>query len=455
MFISKNSKFHKALSFIEKPILYLTVILIIIEGPSVYAYAQFGFYWLVNTFRIIIAILLILLIVINVFRTEITKLLIKRWLILCAAYFFIVLLELLATFKIIGVMGYVYFFCVVLPLFFTYIYLKIYNKEGYVYLYALSDVVFVIAIISLFFWLFGSILGIITTNESLTVQFGNPFEAPSYLGIYFEHQTVNVFGIENVIRNQGIFCEAPLYVTYLALALGVEVYIRPWRKEIKNRTPFIQHVRPLNIFKVIILMITLVTTLTTSGYVIAIILLVSLFYSYPINRKYAFKLKLIIGIILLVCAIACALYIIIDKADSMSFRIRVDDYMACFKAWLTSPIFGVGAMNTEPIVSFMSDFRSSNYGLSAGLGNILAQGGILLFAVYIIPFIYWFVAALKNKNFGMACMPIIFMMVFALTVIEYSTLTMSMIAIGYANIIIPNNYSLLHYPKSNKDKQLV
>ena len=456
MFVAQDSKIYKIFNFIEKPILYITVLFIIIEGPSVYSYAQFGFSWLVNVFRIIVAILLFSLIIINVFRAQIVRSMIKKWLILCAVYYFVVILELAATFTVIGVKGYLYFYGIVLPLLFTYFSLKMCVKEGYAFFYAFADIVFIISIISLFFWLFGSTLGIITTNESIIVSFGDPFESPSYLGIYFEHQTVNVFGIENVIRNQGIFCEGPLFAAYLGLALCVEIYMRPYKQTIKNRELFIQNIRQFNVIKTIILFTTLITTLTSTGYILVILFLISMFFLYPINRRYAFNFKLILGIVLLIIAAAGVLYVILAKSDSMSFRVRFDDYVACFKAWLTSPLFGVGAMNQEPILAFISDFRASNYGLSSGLGNVFAQGGIILFViVYCLPLIYWLFKTVKNKNWSMLYFVVAFIMIFALTVIDHTVILMSMLAIGYANIVITGQYSMFYFPQKAKiDNQL-
>ena len=450
MFISKEAKLYKILNIMEKPILYIGVLLIIIEGPSVYSYAQFGFSWLVNVFRIIIAILFSLLILINILRGQIDKSMIFRWLILCIVYYFIVFIELLATFRFIGVGGYIYFYAISLPLLFTYLYLKICNKEGNDFLYAFSDIVFVIAVISLFFWFFGSTLGIISTDESIIVSFGEPFESPSYLGIYFEHQTVDIFGIKNVIRNQGIFCEGPLYAACVSLALCVEIYMRPWKRTVVNSGSFIQKIRQFNILKVAVFYVTLITTLTTTGYIVAVVTFISMFFLYPIRWKNILKYKIIFGIVLFIVAAILISFIIIKKSDSMSFRIRIDDCLACLKAWITSPIFGVGAMNTENILEYISEFRAFNYGLSSGLGNVFAQGGIIFLIIYIVPLLYWIVNAIRNRNWWMVFFPIVFIMIFVLTLIDHITLTMSILAVGYANIIVKGKSSMFYFPKKIK-----
>ena len=77
------------------------------------------------------------------------------------------------------------------------------------------NIMTLIGMISLFFWLFGSTLGIIKPTRLLFSNWGStPTPVYSYYGLYFETQHIN-----GIIRNSAVFTEAPMASLNVIIAL--------------------------------------------------------------------------------------------------------------------------------------------------------------------------------------------------------------------------------------------
>lgn len=246
----------------------------------------------------------------------------------------------------------------------------------------LSDIMLGIAIISLFFWVFGTVLGVIrpsgtiyTTWTSWSISGQGRLKAVrNYYNIYFEAQswgTDKALGIItnlNIIRNTGVFTETPMYSFLLVLSLCIEIFLK--KKKDKNR--------------IVVFLITIITTISTTGYVLSII---ALFADYLLNsergniRK---TIKIMIIPIVLIATILAVSQIVESKLSTTSATTRIDDFVAGFEAFKDSPIFGNGMGNTYSYQQYMSSFRANNAGLSNSITQILAFGGLVL----IIPYAY-------------------------------------------------------------------
>ena len=91
-----------------------------------------------------------------------------------------------------------------------------------------KNLIFIIALISLFFWFFGSILKIIRPSGIVLSSWGaignNLNIVPSFHNLYFETQNFRT-GIEilnGVQRNTAIFTEAPMAALNFSIALLIE-----------------------------------------------------------------------------------------------------------------------------------------------------------------------------------------------------------------------------------------
>lgn len=113
----------------------------------------------------------------------------------------------------------------------------------------LSNVITVIAIISIVMWLLCSIMAIIPTTFMIPYDWTpGVYFIPSYYNIYFETQHTYLLG-QQVWRNSGIFNEAPMHNMILCTAFAIEYFIRPQKSKLR----------------ISILTFAIISTFTTTG----------------------------------------------------------------------------------------------------------------------------------------------------------------------------------------------
>lgn len=235
-----------------------------------------------------------------------------------------------------------------------------------------TNLIVIITVISLLFWLFGSVLGKIHANSTLLIDWGTKHIIPSYYGIYFETQKAYLFSHIEVIRNSAIFPEAPIFSFHLSVAL---------------LTTLLYSNKKINHFKLTVLSIGIITSISFTGIILCIAVL-SINYLLKTNSKRRMViLKWILLFIGAVFAFWLILLLLKIKSQSSSYSIRLDDYRAAFLAWKEHPFFGVGFNNFDAIKNFMSLSRKYNMGFSNSIMQVLAQGGLYLFSVYLYLFI--------------------------------------------------------------------
>ena len=257
------------------------------------------------------------------------------------------------------------------------IYLSDADRVDYT-LKAFSNIIVVISIISLFFFIFASILKIIPyTNvySGEAINWGsNHYD---YFHLYNESQWIDVFSYSGV-RNIGPFVEAPMFNYVLCLALYYELFL--------NRANF----RKVH---TAILIVTLITTFSTTGLISAIILLIIIYYS----RMKKWIQFILLPAILALCIIIAYIFVQ-DKVNNNfnSTSVRMDDIQSCIKCFLDNFWIGAGYEN----MSALRRYRFLNVGdtLSSGLSGILAFGGVLLGFWYVFPIFIAIIRFIKNKN---------------------------------------------------------
>jgi len=283
----------------------------------------------------------------------------------------------------------------------------------------ISNIVLIISSISICFFLFGSILHWVKHTNVVELTFGFTREINSYFMIYFEPQYTFSNGTY-IIRNCGIFSEAPMYSIVLLMSFAYETLLS------KNKRNY----------KLIILFTTILTTMSTIGIVVATLLLVIyiirllLSKHQNVNKKLIFRIATIVIIIgLIVGSVA-----IIDKLKSPSFSIRMDDYVASFKAWVDSPILGNGYQNYEAVEQYFTVDRESG-GQSSSLSNLLVEGGIWIFAIYIIPFAVLLKRYIKNRDLDRIIFIITVFVIFSTIIFTYSLMILLFISYGWYKVI--------------------
>lgn len=261
-----------------------------------------------------------------------------------------------------------------------------------------------LAFISLFFY-FSINLGILTTDQFVTIRWGSVVRIPSYFHFYFIPQNTILFGIQT-FRNSLFFTEPIMYCVFLLFALAIEKIDRNSKR---NK---------------LLIFLTILTTTSTAGIILA---LFYLFYDFVfLNKKKSFYIFLPFVILL----VGYFIYVLFTtKMQSMSYSIRIDDYFACLKTWLRYPIFGCGFMNTKTISEFMSSFRFYNLGLSNSIFVILAQGGLYFLIFYLFPLFKLIKNYRKTEYFILI---ILFILLLFTAVIQYTIFTLTFLSIGFA-----------------------
>ena len=214
---------------------------------------------------------------------------------------------------------------VIFLLFILYYFFSNNNEQFKKILDYISNIVFIISAISIFFYLFGSVLNWINNTGAIEVTFGFTRSIKSYCMIYFEPQYTIVFN-EYIIRNCGIFAEAPMYTIVLITTLAYELFIK----------------KSMKTYKIILLILTILTTLSTIGIVLSAMLLIIRLIDNIITKSKIFSNKkmIVISILIVICSLIIGIISVMDKVKSPSFRIRMDDYVASYKAWKDKPLFG-------------------------------------------------------------------------------------------------------------------
>ncbi|RWY85735.1 hypothetical protein EQG54_02740 [Pediococcus acidilactici] len=265
-----------------------------------------------------------------------------------------------------------------------------------------KNIVVILACVSLVFWLL-AMFGL-NTNTTKLVSWGGVRSVYGYSFLHYISQgSVNFLGLPRVIRNTGIFVEAPMYSYVLCMAMLVSIFLE------KRDIAFS--------WKTWILMITILTTTSSTG---AIILAVTIFVRLTFfNKKTHFSIKILLVVLLIPVLLIIIANVISKKVDAnwySSSSVRYNDFMAGFLAWRLHPWLGNGFGNYSVLVSNM-DYRrlinNFNTGFSTGFMEMLAYGGIPAGMYYISP-----VAILLFKNRKLFVFSAIVFLLFVFTLVN-------------------------------------
>ena len=267
-------------------------------------------------------------------------------------------------------------------------------KDKYYVFKKFADLVAVITFISIFFWLFGSTLKILKPNSLFSYDWGQTVSVNSYYGLYFETQFVDWIGIDWFYRNTSIFVEGPMFCLVLILAI---MFILTCPTEFKHKK-----------IELAVLCIGLITTFSTTGLLFLGLLVLLYFYKEP-------KLRIFLLIILPVTIIA-GIYFLIKKSGTGSFFLRLDDYVAGFKTWISKPLFGYGFGKFDAVIENMS--RDDNIGFSNSIFAVLVQGGIVYGLLFIVPIFYGIMSGIKKKQRRLLFLSLCYALLFVLIVFQ-------------------------------------
>lgn len=270
------------------------------------------------------------------------------------------------------------------------LFLYIYFENSFIpkILIAYKNILLLVGSISLFFWLFGSILGMLHSNIYINSNWGAVNGVtrlvPSYNNIYFETQRISAPLLGDIYRNSSIFSEGPMASLNFTLGLLIELIER------KNK------------LSITVFILCVISTFSTTGYIVLLILLFMKFINTSKITTYT-KLMLIVPTTILVAFLI--LFFINQKFinNSESASVRLNDFYLGFTTWLQHPIFGNGINNIGALTENMESWRLSNSGFSNSIMEVLAEGGIYVFSIYIYSFINAIKYAKAKRSVDLFC----------------------------------------------------
>ena len=384
---------------------YILMFLLIIEANSIYT-DQFG----TSKIRFLIIAIMGVLVLLNSVQLVVTRNVIKKVLTFYILYFISLVSLVLMHSDFDNKFILNYFVALPLGVLLVVVYLIKFNFL--VLVEKFNNIVLLLAIISLFFWIFGSVLQFLSpTNYILSNWAENRIDS-SYYGIYYETQRILVF--DNVfIRNTGMFPESPMWSFPLCLALINEHYLVKKSSNIKK----------------MILSLTILTTFSTTGIFVA-----GLIYIYKLIYKYKGKYK--VFFLTIVSTIIGFLAIVLrEKSKTGSASLRYDDFEIGLSIWKENIFFGVGGSFSAAITSRM-EASTRGLGYSNGLFVVLVTGGIILFLISFSWLVYFMVSRIKldYKFIGLLILFLIFN-----TIVSETILFLFICAIGYG-IVLAGDY---------------
>ena len=222
-------------------------------------------------------------------------------------------------------------------------------------LYKLADIVTVLTALSLFLYVFGTLLNVLPGESTATYSWGGTVRTcPTYYHLLYESQKIDFFGM-TFVRNCSVFPEAPGFAIFLVFATATEVLLR----------------KKPRVWRCALYVAATATTYSAK----AIVLVAAVFalkYILTTPKTHTMRqLKMLLVPLAVVGVGLVAAVLLWDKMQSVSGFMRLDDVFACFKTWKTAPIFGTGSWNDESVIPFFTYPDRYNNGLSMGLMVVL------------------------------------------------------------------------------------
>ena len=276
------------------------------------------------------------------------------------------------------------------------------------------NVIVVLAALSVYYWLFGVMFRIIQPNSRMLISWGTVRNVPGFDGLHFVTQLDTTFFPDLYIyRNSGIFTEAPMFNLWLDMALAGELFLAS----------------RISKFRVMVLVIAILTTLSTTGILfLGLCLVIHILRNYRYMDRTQRTLLLLGGSILLPVLGAVSIYTMVLKSDTQSYLMRLSDYVAGVRLWWDYPIFGSGYGDLKSLQQYMYS-PDGILGFSNSLTAVLGTGGLWIAMLFYIPHF----SLLSKKVSGdrdLSCFALCYVYLFCTTAFFGRYIAVVMIAFG-------------------------
>lgn len=282
----------------------------------------------------------------------------------------------------------------------------------------ISNIICFFALISLILYFLGFIFKIISPNLQVLLNWGDERYVNSYYNLLYETQYFSIFGMR-LVRNTGIFTEAPMYAFLLIIALTVQLFFY----EIK-----------LNKTKISILAITTITTFSTIGIGSLSLLIILYFLNQMKTGDYKKILKNKAVIFIIACSFILSTVFIYQKIEDSrhkmgSYSIRMDDFKVGIEVWKKNKIFGAGYENYDFFKQHVDkSLRGTDIGGSSGIMHIMMHGGIWLLILNVVPYLLCIYVSFKNKDNKNIIICLLFLALLLVTAVQYTFITIYLLA---------------------------
>ncbi|MGI1812060.1 O-antigen ligase family protein [Priestia sp. TGN 0903] len=224
-----------------------------------------------------------------------------------------------------------------------------------------------IAVYTLFTYLFFDILSILPPSTEVIND--KPYRV--WLGLHFHGQITSWYGV-NVFRNNSIFWEPGVWQIYLNYALIYQLF---FSKKVNKKI-------------LTVLLINLITTFSTTGNIICLMILLVAFLKFKPKTQATLFLKYYLLIPLVAVGFFVAIYLFNQKVSGggqRSYSLRQDDLLVGWELFLQKPFTGWGFLNNEGYQNMVGVPNNSN-----GFISMLFQQGIAGAIFYLVPLITLF-----------------------------------------------------------------
>ena len=228
----------------------------------------------------------------------------------------------------------------------------------------LSDWVVALTAVSLVLFLCGTILRWLPAQTATFYWGESQRTCSTYFHLYYEAQRISFFGVD-LPRNCGVFPEAPGFAAFLVVGTAVEVLLS----------------RP-RLWRCGVLVAATVTTFSAKALILTAAVFFLRYVLWAPRGWLSHRVRVVALPAVGVVFATLAAVLLWDKLNSISGGMRLDDVIACLKAFRTAPLFGTGYWNDDSIVPYFAYAQRYNNGLSMGAAVILAQGGVYLSRLY-------------------------------------------------------------------------
>ena len=326
------------------------------------------------------------------------------------------------------------FFIIFLPMCILLFQLYRANGSHFTLFYRVSDITVILAILSLVFWTLMVVVQKLEPNGTINTLWGNEISLDTFYGVHFiREKQFEMFLGHKIIRNIGLFPESPMYDIILVTSFYTDLFLRE-RSYIGRASLFF------------------VTILTTFGTLAVMLSLLGIFLFACKEIKVKWRWIILVGFGALFAAGILILLINKMRTGTGSYNTHLDDFVACLKAWLQYPLFGSGFENYRVIQEHMSEFRRHNTGITTSLGAVLAQGGIGLTLVYVLPYVNMLANVFHKDRRRVACWGVGTLGLIVVFVFQYRFFMFLLLALGYS--YMPNLLMIQEKVQGNRNRQL-